>query len=154
MYKRKNNQQLVRRGGFTLLELLIVLGIILAIAAMVVPNLLGRQQEANIKQTMINIKNFEQTVKQYAATHNGEFPQGGSSEVIQLLMSGESADGQMIQPYLEEVPKDAWGMQLFYEFPNTKDPNGLKPAIWSSGPDKQNQDGGGDDITNWNQANS
>lgn len=151
--QNSRKQQRTSRGGFTLLELLIVLGIILAIAAMVVPNLLGRQQEANIKQTKINIANFEQAVKQYAATHNGEFPQGGQTEVVQILMSGESADGQMIQPYLEAIPKDAWGSPLFYEFPNTKDPNAVKPAVWSAGPDKQNQDGGGDDITNWGQAN-
>jgi general secretion pathway protein G len=154
MHNRKSeNSTQVRRGGFTLLELLIVLGIILAIAAMVVPNLLGRQQEANIKQTKINIANFDQAVKQYAASHNAEFPQGGQADVVQMLMSGESSEGQVIQPYLEAVPKDAWGIPLFYEYPNTKNAGGVdKPAVWSSGPDKQNQDGGGDDITNWSQT--
>ncbi|MBN71009.1 MAG: type II secretion protein, partial [Gimesia sp.] len=44
--KIHNRQQ---RRGFTLLEMLIVLGIILVIAAMVVPNLLGSQKKANIK---------------------------------------------------------------------------------------------------------
>lgn len=118
--RKSNKQQQSRRGGFTLLELLIVLGIILAIAAMVVPNLLGRQQEANIKQTRINIANFDQATKQYAASHNAEFPQGGQTDVVQMLMSGESSEGQVIQPYLEAVPKDAWGIPLFYEYPNTK----------------------------------
>ena len=44
---------------------------------------------------------------------------------------------------------DAWGLPLYYEFPNTKAPRAIKPAIWSSGNNRQNEDGGGDDINNW-----
>lgn len=49
------------RAGFTLLELLIVLAIILVIAAMVVPNLVGQQQKANIMATEATIKSVEKT---------------------------------------------------------------------------------------------
>jgi general secretion pathway protein G len=38
---------------------------------------------------------------------------------------------------------------MYYEFPSAKVPNGAKPAIWSSGPNKQSEDGSGDDINNW-----
>jgi len=149
MKRNQTTKKTIRRSGFTLLELLIVLGIILAIAAMVVPNLLGRQKEANIKLTLTNIENFKQAVKQYAASHNGIIPQGDTSTVVGLLMSGQSQNGQVIQPYLEEVPKDVWGNPLNYEYPNTKQPNALGPAIWSSGENGQNEDGGGDDICPW-----
>lgn len=138
-----------RRSGFTLLELLIVLGIILAIAAMVIPNLIGGQEEANIKTTKINIAGLESTLKQYAALHKAQYPQGGQ-EVIQMLMMGETTpDGRVRQPYLEAQPLDAWGNLLFYEWPNTKVPNAYKPAIWSAGPNGQNEEGAGDDINNW-----
>lgn len=137
------------RTAFTLIELLIVLGIIGLIAAMVVPNLIGRQQEANIKVTKTNIAGFENALKQYAASHNGDYLQGGQ-EVVNILMSGEqTADGQVLQPYLDKVPMDAWGVPLYYEYPNTKVPNALKPAIWSSGYNRQNEEGAGDDINNW-----
>ena len=149
MKRYQLTKKTVRRTGFTLLELLIVLGIILAIAAMVVPNLLGQQQQANITQTKINIKNFEEAVKLYAANHNAQFPQGSQQEVLALLMSPTTQGGHVSQPYLEEVPKDAWGNPLNYEYPNTKQPNALGPAIWSSGPNKQNEDGGGDDVAGW-----
>jgi general secretion pathway protein G len=138
-----------RRSGFTLLELLIVLGIILAIAAMVIPNLIGGQEEANIKTTKINVSGLESTLKQYAALHQAQYPQGGQ-EVIQMLMMGETtAEGRVRQPFLEAQPLDAWGNVLFYEWPNTKVPNAYKPAIWSAGPNGQNEDGAGDDINNW-----
>lgn len=151
MKRNQTTRKAIRRSGFTLLELLIVLGIILAIAAMVVPNLLGRQQEANIKQTKINIANFEQAAKQWAATHNGTFPTGGQQEVVSQLTSPQTQNGQVIQPYLEAVPKDAWGQPLNYDYGNGKYPGDLKPAIWSNGPNMQNDDGGNDDITNWSQ---
>jgi general secretion pathway protein G len=64
-------------------------------------------------------------------------------------MSAQSQNGQVIQPYLEEIPKDAWGQELLYDYGNGKYPGDTKPAIWSSGPDMKNDDGGNDDITNW-----
>jgi general secretion pathway protein G len=54
-----------------------------------------------------------------------------------------------MKPYLEETPKDAWGEPLYYEYPSTKGTKGEKPAIWSSGPNRQNEEGAGDDINNW-----
>ena len=54
---RKN----VRRGGFTLTEVLLVLAILGVIAAMVVPNLIGTQKTANIKATKINIRKASKT---------------------------------------------------------------------------------------------
>ena len=50
-----------RRAGFTLLELLIVLAIIVVIAAMVVPNLIGSQQKANEDVTLATIKSIEKS---------------------------------------------------------------------------------------------
>ncbi|MCA9116996.1 MAG: prepilin-type N-terminal cleavage/methylation domain-containing protein, partial [Planctomycetaceae bacterium] len=71
----------VQRSGFTLLELLIVLAIIVAIAAMVAPNLLSRRREANEDITRTTIKNVEDALKQKSAHNDGEYPTGGE-EVI------------------------------------------------------------------------
>ena len=53
------------RRGFTLLEVLLVLAILIAIAAMVVPNIVGASDEANKDLTRINIKAFEQAAQMY-----------------------------------------------------------------------------------------
>ncbi len=149
MYQQKR-QTRQKRQGFTLLEMLIVLGIILVIAAMVVPNLLGSQKKANIKATRASIHNLEQAFKLYAAENSGEYPQGGQ-EQIQLLLEPASSDGQAAEPFIDSKPLDAWGQVFQYEYPNNKSKS-TKPAIWSLGPNQQDENGSGDDVNNWDQA--
>jgi len=142
----------MRHRGFTLLEVLLVLAILGVIAAMVVPNLLGRQQEANIKVTKLTIKNFEDAVKLYAVDHDGAYPEGDAETVMTLLMSNVNEEtGEAVQPYIEEVPLDAWKNPMQYEYPpsGNRQPASLKPAVWSFGPD--GQDGTDDDINNWDE---
>ncbi len=136
------------RRGFTLLEVLLVLAILGVIAAMVVPQLLGRQKQALIDTTRLSVNNLENALKLYAIAHDGEYPQG-TQDALSVLLEPVDADGKSIEPYLEKLPMDPWDQLLFYEYPNQKAPNSTKPAIWSSGPDKKNDDGSGDDINNW-----
>ncbi|MBX3443493.1 MAG: type II secretion system major pseudopilin GspG [Planctomyces sp.] len=142
-----------RRGGFTLLEILIVLSIIGVIAAMVVPQLIGQQREANIKASRANIKGLESAVKLYAVSQAGQYPQGGQEALTVLLQPTVGSDGRTTEPLLRSVPMDAWQRPLFYEYPNTKS-NIDEPAIWSAGPNGINENGAGDDINNWSQATS
>ena len=138
----------VRRAGFTLLELLIVLAIIVVIAAMVVPNLIGQQDIAKIQATKAAISGVESSLKMYKATR-GAYPEGGD-DIIQSLTEPSEFEGQKMAPALENPPVDAWKQPLHYLWPNTKDErSNFKPAIWSNGPDGKNDDGGGDDINNW-----
>ncbi|WP_237226006.1 type II secretion system major pseudopilin GspG [Rubinisphaera sp. JC750] len=141
------------RLGFTLLEVLLVLAILGVIAAMVVPQLLGRQQKAMVDTTRTSITNLEQALKMYAIDHDGQYPEG-SQEALNTLMQPTDRNGQAMAPYLESLPKDAWGEMLFYEWPNSKTSNGIKPAIWSAGPNKRNENGSGDDVNNWAEAAS
>lgn len=134
-----------RRGGFTLLELLIVLAIIVVIAAMVVPNLMGQQDIANIQNTKVAIKNLESAAKMFRATH-GSYP-----ETLEMLMEPQNLDGKEIEAAIENQPVDAWKRPLHYEFPNKKADGVSKPAIWSNGPDQKDDSGSGDDINNWTQ---
>lgn len=150
--KTQRKQSVRRRGGFTLLEVLLVLAILGVIAAMVVPQLLGRQQEAMVKASRNSIKGFEDAVKLYAVDHDGIYPEGSSEEIIPLLLNDiDEKTGKQRQPYLESIPKDGWQNTLMYEYPSSgnRQTMGGKPAIWSLGPDKQ--DGTDDDINNWSE---
>lgn len=144
----------VRRGGFTLLEVLLVLAILGVIAAIVVPNLLGRQREGYAKATQSSIYALENALKLYAQNHDGEFPQGGQEEMLAAMLQPKDRDGNAERPYLDKPPTDAWGQNLYYRYPATKQTIADKPDIWSAGPDKQSEDGSGDDINNWTTTGS
>ena len=136
------------RRGFTLLEVLLVLAILGVIAAMVVPNLLGRLKTSKINAAKSSVRALESTLKLYAADHDGEYPEG-DQDALALLLEQTVLNGRTVEPLLDRPPTDPWGQLLYYEYPNEKAPSSTLPAIWSSGPDKKNDDGAGDDINNW-----
>jgi general secretion pathway protein G len=134
------------RGGFTLLEVLLVLAILIAIAAMVVPNIVGAADEANKDTTRLNIKAFEQAAQMYKIK-NKVWPEGGTEDVVMLLMMTEDDRGQPQAAFLEKIPVDAWGEYLQYQYPPSEDTgNTGKPLIYSFGPDRD--EGGIDNISN------
>ena len=57
-----------------------------------------------------------------------------------------------MQPYLDLIPKDAWGEVIHYlaEADQSRS-NMIVVKIWSNGPDRKDDDGSGDDINNWNE---
>lgn len=141
------------RHGFTLLEILLVLGILILIAAIVTPSLFNRRRKALIRVTRVSILGLEGALKVYAAEHAGEYPSGSATEVFDALMNpGTGVDGREIAPYLDELPTDGWGQTLHYEFPTTRRTRAGKPAIWSAGPDRKNDEGALDDINNWDEV--
>ena len=148
MNTMKPRQPSTRRSGFTLLELLIVLAIIVLIAGMVAQNLLSSQQDANVMATRAMIKTIEDAFKRKAVKNNGVYEaESGPGAIQALAEQWEDSLGQQQQPLLEETPRDAWNNEFQYSYDSNAD---LKPKIWSFGPD--GEDGGGsqttDDISN------
>lgn len=140
----RTRKKRLARSGFTLLELLIVLAIIVSLAAMVAPNLLSSQQDANISTTRADIRNIETAIKTKAIKMNGQYETGGA-EVIEKLTEPYEVNGQQQQPVMEDLKKDAWGNPFQYAYdPNTD----LKPRIWSFGPNGTDDGGDGDDVSN------
>jgi general secretion pathway protein G len=145
--RQRQQVQHNKRRGFTLIEVLLVLAILGVIAAMVVPQLLGRQKKANIDATRLSITGVEQALDLYAVDHSGEYPT--TAEGLESLISHPNNDEKWNGPYLKEtkVPVDAWGRPLQYEYPGQHNAQGTKPDISSGGVDKAF--GTEDDITNW-----
>ena len=77
------------QGGFTLIEIMVVLLIIAGLAYIVGTNVIGRFGEAKIEETKIQIKNIESALKLFKLD-NGFYPetQQGLMALIQRPTSG------------------------------------------------------------------
>ena len=131
-----------RRRGFTLMEILIVLAILVVIIALVVPNLLSQQKGAMLKAAKLQVSNVEDALKIYAAGHDADFPAS-----LDALINKPAGDDRWSGPYLEKGknPVDPWGNPIQYQYPGQHSQD--RPDVWSMGPDKQS--GTADDITSW-----
>ena len=130
--------------GFTLLELLVVIVILSLIAALVIPKITGRVDEAKIKTTKVQLKELKRALEMYKLD-NGMYPtteQGLKALVEKPKIPPEP---KKWKKYLDSVPKDGWGNDFVYISPAEKHPFELK----SKGPDGEL--GTDDDISVWDE---
>jgi len=129
-------------NGFTLIELMLVVIIIGALSAMVLPRLVGRSEQARTSATKADIKaNIATGLKLYELD-NGAFPT--TDEGLDALFNKQDTATNWNGPYLESKPIDSWGRDYQYESPGSHRPQGYD--LYSLGKDGKE---GTDDITNW-----
>jgi len=130
----------MRKGtcsGFTLIELMVVVIIIAALAGMVLPHVLPASEEAKKKIARGDIANISMALKMYRL-HNGKYP--ASSQGLDVLTAPDPKYGG--EPYLEKDPVDPWGNKYIYKNPGA---GGKGFDIVSGGPD--GAEGGDDDVS-------
>lgn len=140
----RTRKKRLARSGFTLLELLIVLAIIVSLAAMVAPNIIGSQQDAKISTTQADIRNIETAVKMKASRMGGNYEVGSGAEFIEKLTEPFEYNGQQQRAVLEDLNQDGWGNPFQYSYSQ----GDTKPLIYSFGPNGQDDGGQGDDVSN------
>lgn len=139
----KRNQRRTKTSGFTLVEMLLVLVILAALAAVVVPKFAGRSKQAKVTAAQSQISNLEIALDSFEVD-NGYYPKGGDglSDLIEQPNNAPDWRG----PYIKKgIPVDPWGNAYVYEYPGRKNSGGYD--LSSNGPDGRS--GGDDDITNW-----
>lgn len=120
------------KKGFTLVEIMIVIIILGLLAALVVPNLIGKGEEAKQKLVCVQMKSVSEALNMFKAD-NGVFPE--TEEGIDALIKNPDADkykNYSPSGYLgsKNAPLDPWKNKFIYLN------NGTSYEIISLGADK------------------
>ena len=133
----KNNH-----NGFTLIELMLVVIIIGALVAMVMPRLAGRGEQARVATAKADIQTNIATALKLYELDNGSFP--SSEEGLNALLSKPSSASNWNGPYLERKPFDPWGREYNYKSPGEH--RAADYDLYSFGNDGTESQ---DDVKNW-----
>jgi len=134
-----------RQRGFTLIELMVVLVIIGVLAALIVPNVLDRADDARVTAAKTDVSNLTQALKLYKLD-NQRYPT--SEQGLQSLIAKPTTNPTPMnwKPYLEKLPNDPWGRAYQYLNPGVKG----EIDIMSFGADGQpGGEGKNADIGSW-----
>ena len=135
---------LVSHKAFTLVEIMLVVIIIAALSAMVVPRLVGRSEQAKISVARSDIDAHLATALRLYELDNGNFPT--TAQGLEALVKKPAVSPipkYWNGPYIEKQPIDPWGNPYMYQSPGKHRPDF---DLYSQGKDSSSVD---DDITNW-----
>jgi general secretion pathway protein G len=131
--------------GFTLIELMVVLVIIGVLAALIVPNVLDRADDARVTAAKADIGNLTQALKLYKLD-NQRYPAAAQSLQALVAKPGTDPVPANWKPYLDKLPNDPWGRPYQYLNPGIKG----EVDVLSFGADGQAGGEGKDaDIGSW-----
>jgi general secretion pathway protein G len=134
--------------GFTLIEIMVVVIIIGLLAAVIVPNVISKVDEARITKAKSDIQALETALTMFRLD-NSKYPtteQGLTALVTQP--TDPTIKHWRPGGYIQRVSKDPWGNDYQYVLPGT---HGKEYDLFSMGADGQPGGEGNDaDIGNWN----
>lgn len=109
-----------RRGGFTLIEIMVVLVIIGVLMALVVPNVMGRPDEARITVAKADLRSIASALDMYKLD-NFNYPstQQGLAALVKKPGGAPEAKHWKEGGYLKKMPVDPWGNEYQYLSPGT-----------------------------------
>jgi len=139
---------LKKQHGFTLIEIMVVIVIIGLLATLVLPRVMGRQEQAFIAKTKSDIQALSSALKFYKLD-NFYYP--STDQGLEALVKKPA-----VEPipkhwkkggYIERLPNDPWGNPYQYLSPGEK----MEFDLWSYAADGvEGGEEGGADIGNWN----
>ncbi|HSO99977.1 MAG TPA: type II secretion system major pseudopilin GspG [Thioalkalivibrio sp.] len=137
-----------RMGGFTLIEVMVVVVILGILAAIVVPRIMDRPDEARITKARNDIRTLEQSLNLYRLD-NFRYPttEQGLRALVERPSGAPEARNWRAGGYMDRLPTDPWGNPYEYNHPGRQG----EIDIYSLGADgSAGGDGVNADIGNWN----
>jgi general secretion pathway protein G len=145
---RQRQQRPARERGFTLIEIMVVVIIIGLLAAVIVPSVINKVDDARISKAKADIQGLETALTMYRLD-NSKYPttdQGLQALVVQP--TDPSIRHWRQGGYLQRISKDPWGADYQYANPGS---HGKEYDLFTLGSDGQpGGDGSAADIGNWN----
>ena len=140
---------ITKQRGFTLIEIMVVIVIIGLLATLVLPRVMGRQEQAFIAKAQSDIQALASALKFYKLD-NFLYPSTdqGLQRWSHDLLTGDPIPKHWKKGgYIERLPQDPWGNPYQYIYPGER----MEFEIWSYGADGvEGGEEGGADIGNWN----
>ena len=131
--------------GFTLIEVLVVVAILGILAAIVVPRIMDRPDEAKRVAAKADIAAIVQALKLYRLD-NGFYPATDQGLAALVQRPATQPAPPNWKPYLDRLPKDPWGSDYQYLNPGVKG----EIDVFSLGSDRaRGGEGSGADVGNW-----
>jgi len=146
VYRYRDNA-LHRQAGFTLIEVLVVVVILGLLAALIVPRIMDRPDEARVVAAKSDITAIMSALKLYRLD-NGTYPttEQGLQALVKKPTTGDVPPNWKQGGYLERLPKDPWGTDYQYLSPGVYG----EIDVFSYGADrKPGGEGYAADIGNW-----
>ena len=130
--------------GFTLIEIMVVIVILGVLAALVVPKVMSRPDEARAVAARQDLNTLMQALKLYRLD-NGRYPSAsqGLSALVARPVTPPEASNWKPGGYLEKLPLDPWGSPYLYANPGRHG----EIDVWSLGADSTQ--GEKSEIGNW-----
>ena len=119
MMRNSKSNSMKTQSGFTLIEVMAVVVILGLLMTLVVPKVLGRQEQAQIQKARIDIETFSGALTMYKLD-NFNFP--STSQGLEALVnkpSGAPEAKNWRSGYITRLPKDPWGNDYVYIQPGT-----------------------------------
>jgi len=137
-----------RQAGFTLIEIMVVVVILGILAAFVVPNIMGKPDEARMVKAQQDIRALESALNLYKLD-NFYYPttQQGLESLVTKPSGEPEARNYKAGGYIKSVPKDPWGNPYQYLQPGVKNSDF---DLFSLGADNRpGGEGPAADVGNW-----